>query len=123
MRKLLTIYWKNGLIQTFLVTEFNSSNHILSMKLINMKEKHINLFNIKYFTCYEEIDITKIDNKSILLFEECVVCKAVTDIRLIHRDTKKEYPFCKDCYKKDLYNKEVFDIKFPYLEKEENNLW
>jgi len=118
MRKMLTIYWKNGLIQTFLVTEFNSPNHILSMKLINGKEKHISLFDTKYFTCREEIDITKIESKNILLFEECVVCKVATDIRLIHKVTKKEYPFCKDCAKKDLYNKDVFDIEYPHLKEE-----
>jgi hypothetical protein len=40
----------------------------------------------------------------------CRSCSNKTDRRLIHKETKKEYPLCQNCIDKGFYNKEIFDI-------------
>lgn len=39
----------------------------------------------------------------------CVVCKMGTPHRIMHKETKKLYPFCMYCAERGLYNKELFD--------------
>jgi len=40
--------------------------------------------------------------------KKCVVCGNMTYQRLEHKTTKEQYPFCLECYRKNLYNDELF---------------
>jgi len=41
----------------------------------------------------------------------CRSCHAKTDVRLVHKETMVEYPFCQECVDKGFYNEEIFEVK------------
>lgn len=41
----------------------------------------------------------------------CVVCGHETPHRIVHKELKKEFPFCLQCRSNGYYNEKIFDTK------------
>lgn len=65
--------------------------------MIEMLKKYLKLHGEEY---YEEV-----------IKKPCVSCGHKTPHRLVHKETKDEYPFCLKCRRNGFYNEEIFDIK------------
>lgn len=48
------------------------------------------------------------DSPKVKIYQKCISCNNPSDVKLVHKDTKLEYPYCELCQEKGLQDMEEF---------------